>query len=345
MRRVIRPIFGLGILLVLALALVGCGKKEKQEKAPLIAFLAPRGGSFINQDFPAFRAQIRQLCPQCWTIFFNARKSVKTQEIQIQSALHQDAEVLVIAPSNFVIAANLIQTVRASDVALISYGHEFQTSLPLSFSISPNLFLEGKLAAQGLLAQSHVFSKTPPGVLVLTAPGQSQALEKGALATFRGQAKIRRMAASQDTPEAAKASIQKALKDFGAKNFTAIYAASDNLALGATQVIQNKKLSILVGGIGVNKATTQRIRQGKQTLAVYTPGNLRAQAAAKLAVTLALRAGPAISSVTTIPHTQTVIGRKGSPARTTIFIIKPTPVVLNQADLSRMLKRYPDLRG
>jgi D-xylose transport system substrate-binding protein len=88
-----------------------------------IALLLPetKTARYESQDRPNFEAKVKELCPDCEIIYSNADQDAAQQQQQVEAAITQGAEVLVLDPVDGAAAGPLVTRAKSQDIPVISY--------------------------------------------------------------------------------------------------------------------------------------------------------------------------------------------------------------------------------
>src|SRR5262245_46707628 len=114
------------VLTAVALA-VGCGDDDggsgEGGGGPTIAFLLPENQTprYEASDRPRFEEKIEEICPDCQILYSNATEDASKQQSQVEAALTQGADVLVLDPVDAASAAASVQKADQQGVPVLSY--------------------------------------------------------------------------------------------------------------------------------------------------------------------------------------------------------------------------------
>lgn len=300
------------LLLVLVFAVVAsaCGrsgdgaeasaKKGKAGGRPTIALLLPetKTARYETQDRPHFEDNVRRLCPECRLLYSNANQEVATQSSQVDAALANGADVLVLDPVDSRAAAAMVRKARTSGAAVVSYDRLILDTLVDHYVSFDNVKV-GELQARTLIGRLREQGRaTGTVVLIHGSPtdnnaglykrGARQALERSALV----------VGAEYDTPDwspdKAQRQMEQAITKLGVEAIAGVYAANDGTAGGAIAAMKAAGFTRLppVTGQDAELEAIQRILSGEQYMTVYKAIAREAAAAAALAVALARRQPP-----------------------------------------------------
>src|ERR687892_2535338 len=97
--------------LVIGLSLAACGGDDDGGGGgPKIALLLPETKTtrYEAHDRPEFEAGVRAACPDCEIIYSNANQDAAQQQSQLEAALTDGAEVVVLDPVDSASAAGMV---------------------------------------------------------------------------------------------------------------------------------------------------------------------------------------------------------------------------------------------
>ena len=293
------PVFFVAVVAASACARSGNGG-EAAGGRPTIALLLPetKTARYETQDRPHFDAAVRRLCRECRLLYSNANQDVATQSSQVDAALANGADVLVLDPVDSRAAAAMVRKARTAGVALVSYDRLILDT-PVDHYVSFDNVKVGELQARTLISRLRELGR-PSGTVVLIhgSPtdnnagqykrGARQALERSALA----------LGAEYDTPDwspdKAQRQMEQAITKLGVDAIAGVYAANDGTAGGAIAAMKAAGFTRLppVTGQDAELEAVQRILAGEQYMTVYKAIAREAEAAAVLAVALARGQAP-----------------------------------------------------
>ncbi|UNK58630.1 sugar ABC transporter substrate-binding protein [Pseudoxanthomonas daejeonensis] len=266
----------------------------KVQTQDTIAFLMPDQGStrYEERDFPAFKAELAKLCPDCAVIYQNANGDAELQQRQFNAALIQGAKVVVLDPVDSSSAAALVTFARSQEVKVIAYDRpipdtpaDYYVSFDnegIGYSISKSLV--DHLAATGVPAGSGVLqiNGSPTDAAAgLIGDGIRRGLKESGYATL----------AEFDTPDWKPSEAQQwtagQITRFRSE-IKGIAAANDGTAGGAIAALKAAGVDSLppVTGNDAVIAALQRVISGDQYNTISKPSEIVAAAAANVAVKL-----------------------------------------------------------
>src|SRR3954449_2966567 len=108
--------------LVIGLGLVACGGSSGGG-GPKIALLLPESKTtrYEAHDHPEFEDAMKAACSDCDLIYNNANQDASTQQSQMESALTDGADVVVLDPVDSSSAASMVQLAKQQNVPVVSY--------------------------------------------------------------------------------------------------------------------------------------------------------------------------------------------------------------------------------
>jgi D-xylose transport system substrate-binding protein len=271
-----------------------------------IALLLPESKTarFETQDRPSFEGKVAELCPECEIVYSNANQDASQQQQQVEAALAQDVDVLVLDPVDSAAAAVLVDAAKAQDVPVISYDRLI-TDADVDYYISFDNEEVGRLQGQALLDRLTADGNADGTIVMINgAPTDNNAtlFKQGAHSVLDESGLT--IAQEYDTPDwspdEAQREMDQAITAVGAENIDGVYAANDGTAGGAIAAMKAAGISPLppVTGQDAELAAIQRILAGEQYMTVYKAITPEAEAAAELAVALARGEDPPSGLVT-----------------------------------------------
>ncbi len=278
-------------LALLALLLCGACTDRSGE---VVAFLMPDQSStrYDERDFPAFKAELAKLCPECTVIYQNANGDADLQQQQFSAALIQGARVVVLDPVDSSAAAALVTYARSQDVKVIAYDRPIP-DVPADYYISFDNEGLGFLLSRSLV--DHMKSSgVPEGAGVLQINGSPTDAAAGLIrdGIHRGlEGSGYRTLAEFDTPDWKPTEAQQwtagQITRFGS-DIKGVVAANDGTGGGAIAALKAAGVDPLppVSGNDAVIAALQRIIAGDQYNTISKPSEIVAAAAARAATKL-----------------------------------------------------------
>ncbi len=271
-----------------------------------IGFLLPESQTarYESQDQPLFEAKVAELCPDCEIFYQNADQDPAKQQQQVEAAVTEGVDVLVLDPVDSTAAAGMVTRAQQADIPVISYDRlilDADLAAYAEFN-SPEV---GKQQGEALVEKlSEDGNPTGPIVQINGDPKDNNAklFKEGATAVFEQEGID--VAEEYDTPdwlpENAQQEMDQAITALGQDGFKGVLAANDGTAGGAIAALKAAGLNpadIPVTGQDAELAAIQRIIAGEQYMTVYKPIKPLADNAAALAVAVINGEDPAESSV------------------------------------------------
>ncbi|KQY56551.1 MULTISPECIES: sugar ABC transporter substrate-binding protein [unclassified Nocardioides] len=278
-------------VLISAGTLVACGANDAAEGGddPVIALLLPETKTTRYETFdkPLFEAKVKELCEECEVKYFNADGDVNAQSEQVDSAITQGADVVVLDPVDANTATSLIKTARESDVPTVAYDRFIEgADYYMSFDNETVGRMQGEalIEAMGDKGSIIMLNGDPrdPNAPVFKK-GAHSAIDKSNL----------KVIAEYDnpdwSPENANQFTTDQLTRFGNDRIQGIYAANDGQAGGAISALKGADVKELppVTGQDAEVTAIQRIVAGEQRMTIYKSIKEQAEKAAEVAVAIA----------------------------------------------------------
>jgi D-xylose transport system substrate-binding protein len=251
----------------------------------VIAFLLPDKVSarWEQVDRPAFAAAVEANCMGCEVAYYNAGADEATQKEQLQQAISDGADVIVLAAVSTEASEDLIK--EAGKLPVVAYDRFMAGA---DYYVSFDGAVAGKLQAEALVAAA---GKSPEILMLNGAVDDPNAaeLKQAAIQVFSTN-HVRVLAEGNPKDwhtDTAKTWVAGQLDHLGSKRIDAVYAANDTQAEGVVQAFQDAHRPIpVITGMDGELAALQRIVTGTQTMTVYKSVPDQATQAAKIAVAL-----------------------------------------------------------
>ena len=290
------------ILAVTALIAVGCGGDDDDEGGGgdggggRIALLLPETTTarYEAADRPIFEDRVRQECPDCEILYSNADQDSQQQLQQVESAITEGADVMVLDPVDATAAAGMVSRAKQADIPVISYDRLILNA-DLDYYVSFDNERVGELQAETLSDKlQQEGSPEGPIIKINGDPADTNAalFKKGSAQVFeqRGVDIARDFDTPDWLPANAQQEAEQAITALGNDGFAAIYAANDGTASGAIAALKGAGIdpgTRFVTGQDAELDAIQRILAGEQFMTVYKSYKQEAEATADLAVALA----------------------------------------------------------
>lgn len=286
-------------LLVTALVAAGCGDDDGGGDGgggSTIALLLPENQTprYESADRPYFEEKVEEICPDCEILYSNAAEDASKQQSQVEAALTQGADVLVLDPVDAASAAASVEKARQQDVPVLSYDRLI-LGADVDVYVSFDNEKVGELQGESLVGKLKE-DGNPKGPIVMISgdPADSNAalFKKGAMSVFEADGTD--VAKSYDTPgwlaSNAQNEMQQAITAIGKDGFAGVYAANDDTAGGAIAAMKSAGIDPAerpTTGQDATVAGVQRILVGQQYMTVYKAIKPQASISAEIAVDLA----------------------------------------------------------
>ena len=289
---------------VLAVGLVACGDDDDDDGGDggsggggKIALLLPETKTtrYEAHDRPEFEAKVQELCPDCEIVYSNADQDAAQQQQQVEAALTEGVDVMVLDPVDSASAAGMVNQAEAQDVPVISYDRLILDSPGVDYYVSFDNVRVGELQGEALVNKlAEDGNPTGPIVKIKGSPTDNNAklFDEGAQSKF-DEASVE-IAQEYDTPDwspdKAQQEMEQAITAEGKDGFTGVYAMNDGTAGGAIAAMKSAGIdpkTVPVTGQDAELEAIQRILVGEQFMTVYKATIDETAAAAELAVALA----------------------------------------------------------
>jgi len=296
-------------LLATALVLAGCGDDDGGGGGggATIAFLLPENQTprYEASDRPRFEEKVEDLCSDCEILYSNATEDASKQQSQVEAALTQGADVLVLDPVDAASAAASVEKARQQDVPVVSYDRLI-LGADVDYYVSFDNEKVGELQGQSL-SRKLKEDGNPSGPIVMISgdPADSNAalFKKGAQSVFESEGV--EVAKEYDTPgwlaSNAQNEMQQAITALGKDGFKGVYAANDDTAGGAIAAMKSAGIDPAerpTTGQDATVAGVQRVLVGQQYMTVYKAYKPEAAISAEIAVDLAEGKEPSQDQIT-----------------------------------------------
>jgi D-xylose transport system substrate-binding protein len=293
--------------LVIGLGLAACGGGGGGG-GPKIALLLPETKTtrYEAHDHPEFEAAMKDACSDCEIIYSNANQDAAQQQSQMEAALTDGAEVVVLDPVDSASAASMVQLAKQQNVPVVSYDRLILDSPDVNYYVSFDNVRVGTLQGEALSKKLAADGNpTGPIVRINGSPTDNNAklFGEGAASAF-SQAGVQ-VAKEYDTPDwspdQAQTEMDQAITALGKTGFKGVYAMNDGTAGGAIAAMTAAGVdtkTVPTTGQDAELDAVQRILDGTQYMTVYKATKPEATAAAQIAVALAQGKQPPANLVT-----------------------------------------------
>jgi D-xylose transport system substrate-binding protein len=290
-------------LLIGSMGLTACGANEAAGggndasgeggggDAATIALLLPetQNARYETHDRPIFEARVKELCAECEVLYFNADQDEKAQAQQVDSAITQGADVIVLDPVDGEAIGASVADAQSQDIPVVAYDRFIEgADYYMSFDNEQVGRLQGEALVEAMGDQGSILmvngSPTDPNAAQFKAGAHSVIDDSGL-----------KVLAEYDTVDWEPSNAQQFVTDqvakLGLDRIQGVYAANDGTAGGAIAALTGAGVSPdalpPVTGQDAELAAVQRIVAGEQTLTIYKSIKTEAEKAAEVAVALA----------------------------------------------------------
>ena len=337
--------------LTIGLGLAACGGDDDDDDGGggeggggKVALLLPETQTtrYEAHDRPEFESNLKRHCPDCELIYSNADQDAAKQQSQVEAALTEGIDVLVLDAVDATAAAAMVNLAEQQDVPVISYDRLILDSPGVDYYVSFDNVRVGELQGEALVKRlADDGNPTGPIVKIKGSPTDNNAklFNEGAQSKF-DEAGVE-IAQEYDTPEwlpsEAQREMDQAITALSQNGFNGVYAMNDGTAGGAIAAMK---------GAGIDPATKpttgqdaeleaiQRIVAGEQFMTVYKATSEETDATAQLAAALAQSEDPPADLI----NDETDNGAKQVPS----VILTPVEVTIDNLQ-DTVLKDNGDL--
>jgi D-xylose transport system substrate-binding protein len=282
--------------LVIGLGLAACGGGGG-DGGPKIALLLPESKTtrYEAHDHPEFEDAMKAACSDCEIIYSNADQDASKQQSQMEAALTDGADVVVLDPVDSASAAAMVTLAKQQNVPVVSYDRLILDTPDVDAYVSFDNVKVGELQGS-TLAKKLADDGNPNGPIVRIngSPTDNNATLFGQGAESALSSAGVQVAKEYDTPDwspdKAQSEMDQAITALGKTGFKGLYAMNDGTAGGAIAAMQAAGIdpkTIPSTGQDAELDAVQRILTGDQYMTVYKATKPEATAAAQMAVALA----------------------------------------------------------
>jgi D-xylose transport system substrate-binding protein len=279
-----------------ALVFAACGGDGDGGGGGKIAFLLPESQTtrYEAADRPYFEANVEELCPDCELLYYNADQDVATQQQQVETAITEGADVMVLDPVDSASAAGLATRAKDAGIPVVSYDRLILDA-DLDYYASFDSVTVGEQQGQSLSKKLQQEGSPQGPIVVINGDPQdnnAKLFNEGATSVFdkEGVEIAREFDTPDWLPENAQREMDQAITALGEDGFVAVYAANDGTAGGAIAALKGAGIDPATKpstGQDAELAAIQRILAGEQFMTVYKPYRTLAENAAEIAVAIA----------------------------------------------------------
>lgn len=276
-------------------SLAACGANDAETgggddtAAATIALLLPESQTTRYEAFdkPLFEAKVADLCADCEVVYFNADQDEAKQQQQVETAITQQVDVMVLDPVNGASASSLVTSSQDAGIPVIAYDRFIEGA---DYYLSFDNETVGELQAQALV---DAVGDTGNILMLNGAPTDPNAAQFKAGAHNVLDASGLTIVAEYDNPDWSPGNAQTFVTDqlssFDPTQIAGVYAANDGQAGGVIAALTGAGVTDLppVTGQDAELAAIQRIVAGEQYMTIYKPIKIEAETAAEVAVAVA----------------------------------------------------------
>jgi D-xylose transport system substrate-binding protein len=299
----------LAVPLLAILATTACGStntagtqdSQDGKEAPTIALFLPESKTTRYEAFdrPLFEAKVKQLCAECNVLYNNADQDAAKQQQQVEAALTQGADILVLDAVDAGAVAPLVNQAKQKKIPVIAYDRLI-SGIGYDYFVSFNNVRVGEMQGQALLDALTARGTLDKGKIVMihgaTTDPSSADYKKGAHNVLDGKVEVGREFDTPDwSPDKAQQEMEQAITALGRDNVVGVLSANDGMAGGAIAAMKRAGYKDLppITGQDAELAAVQRILTGEQNMTIYLNIRTEAEKSAELAVALAKGEKPA----------------------------------------------------
>lgn len=287
-------------LLIGAGSLSACGANDAQTggssadgggDSKVIALLLPESKTTRYEAFdkPLFEAAVADQCADCEVLYYNADQDETKQSQQVDTAISEGADVIVLDPVNGAGAGGMVQSARDEGIKVIAYDRLIKEA---DYYMSFDNETVGKMQAQALV---DAMGDTGSILMLNGSPDDPNAgqFKAGAHSVLDNSGvKILEEYDNPDwSPENAQKFTTDMLSKYDAAEINGVYAANDGQAGGVVAALTGGGVAAdalpPITGQDAEVAAIQRILAGEQSMTIYKPIPIEAETAAEVAVALA----------------------------------------------------------
>ena len=288
-----------GLFLMLSLAFISCTKSNNPEatsKPDAVTSQKPIKIGFVlatmnEERYAKDRAYFedRAKAAGVQVEFAACDDKVDVQTSKVETLLSKKVDVLVIQPVNGEAAGAIVEMAKKDNVPVVAYDRIIRNA-DIDLYVTQDSFKVGQLQAEAAVAATGGKGNY---VILMGEAGHSVADEitRGNLSVLEKHPGVK-VVVKQNHPGWATALALATVENALTKNknkIDAILANNDGMALGATQALQEQKLTgkVFVAGADADLTAIKDILKGKQTMTVLKGIKPLAEAAVDAAVQVA----------------------------------------------------------
>jgi len=314
-------------VMVSACGSTDAGDQPSGKDAPTIALFLPESKTTRYEAFdrPLFEAKVKALCAACKLLYSNADQDAAKQQQQVEAALTQGADVLVLDAVDAGAVAPLVNQAKQKKIPVVAYDRLI-SGIAYEYYVSFNNVRVGEMQGQALLDALSAAGAAGQSQIVMingspTDPSSAD-YKTGAHKILDGKVKIGREFDTPDwSPDKAQQEMEQAITALGRDSIAGVLSANDGMAGGAIAAMKRAGYAKVppITGQDAELAAVQRILTGEQYMTIYLDIRAEAEKSAELAVALSKGEKPA--APTTVDN-----GTAKIPA----FLLDPIPVTADK---------------
>src|SRR5919198_2555424 len=222
----------------------GSGSGSGSSGGKTIALFLPESKTTRYEAFdkPLFEAKVKELCADCKILYSNADQDAAKQQSQVESALTQGANVLVLDAVDAAAVAPLVNEAKQKKIPVIAYDRRI-SGIGYDYFVSFDNVKVGEVQGQALLDELTRRGTVAGGQVVMingspTDPSSAD-YKKGAHTALDGKVKIGREFDTPDwSPDKAQQQMEQAITALGRDSVVGVYSANDGMATGAVAALK-----------------------------------------------------------------------------------------------------------
>ncbi|WP_283137487.1 substrate-binding domain-containing protein [Rhizohabitans arisaemae] len=281
----------IAVIATMTVLVSGCtSSTEGSAEATKVALLLPENQTarWEQRDKPAFEAELAKACPTCELLYFNAGGDAAKQLSQVESALTEGADLLVITPVDSTASAPMVALADAQKVPVVSYGRVINDG-GADFAVRFDNVEQGRVGARALVDKLAADGVKGGNVVMINGDARDSVvglMKQGARAALQSGYTI---AAEFDTPdwsaENAQRQMQQSITKLGLDGIVGVYVANDGMAAGVIAALKGVGADPIppVTGLDAQLDAVQRIVAGDQYASVFLDIEEQARITAKIA--------------------------------------------------------------
>lgn len=299
-RRFGRVMLGVCAASALALPLLVSSPAAWAQSAGTVALLLPDNiiSRWEQQDRVFFEAAMKAENPNAKVLVFNALGDPAKQVAQTETALTQDAKVLVVIAQDTKAAAAIVAAAHQQKVPVIAYARMIGNA-DVDYFVGKDSVQVGVEQGKWLAANT----KDGDTIVILNGSpddGNARLFNEGYMSVLTPlfSSGKRKLGGDLWIQGYDPAKAQAAMEQLLTKNnnqVQGVLAANDGIAGGAASALRERGLTLPLTGLDATQAGVQRVMLGTQGMTIMQPVNDFAKSAAKIANMLLLKQTPPAS--------------------------------------------------